>query len=108
MITTGLVLPIIWHNDDTRTKKDLGIDFKLEDCDTKEIIFYHINAILPSNDDNDEYNYTDIHSNGEYYVCPLPIKEVQQKWEAHLKENSLTFLGYLYEGLEYLKKSVSP
>jgi hypothetical protein len=68
-------LPILHHSDNTATFKEMGIDYSLDECELRNMVFYHINAISPYFDNEKEY--TNIHTNGSEYICPLTIKEVK-------------------------------
>jgi hypothetical protein len=69
-------LPIFFHTDNTSDLLNLSIDYKLSDCEIRQVTFYVINAIAPYIEDGKVY--TTIHSNGDNFVCPLNIKEVEK------------------------------
>lgn len=69
-------LPILHHNDSTSLLKDIGVEYSLEQCEVRDMIFYHINAISPYYDNDKEY--TNIHTNGSEYICPLKIEQVRK------------------------------
>jgi hypothetical protein len=70
-----LKLPIFYNTDETSALDKMGVDFPLEDCQIRTVIFYHIAAISPYLDGKKEYTY--IHSNGDKFICPKPLKEVE-------------------------------
>jgi len=72
----NIKLPILFLTDDTCHLESLGLDFNLSDCDVRETTFYKINAISPYFEDG--VNYTTIHSNGDGFICPLDIQEVER------------------------------
>jgi len=69
-------LPIFWNTDDTKVLEDCGlvdqVDFK--DYQIRVLTFYHINIIYKF--DNQD-SYTVIVTNGDTYVCALPIHKVE-------------------------------
>lgn len=72
-----LTLPILFHTDNTSTLKNVGIDYELEDCETREITFLHINAIAPYKEKGKEY--TSIFTNGTEFICVMKVDEVLEK-----------------------------
>lgn len=71
-------LPIFHQTDESEKLKICGKDFDLEDaCEKREVVFYNINAISPYNEDDKQY--TSIHSNGTEYICSLSVKEVEKR-----------------------------
>lgn len=92
MMLTGLKLPIFCHNDETLNLKDGGVDYPLTECDVRTVIFYHIDALSPYLDEDDNNKeYCSIHTNDTEYISTLSVKEVQELLEAHLYR-SLFFL----------------
>lgn len=75
-------LNVFHHSDETSTFKDVGMDYKLSDCEVRPIIFYNINAISPYIIDESEH--CAIHTNNSEYICVLSFSEV-----AKLIENNL-------------------
>ena len=75
-----LKLPIFHHSDKTGEFSRLDIDYNIEDCEQKEIIFYKIDVIAPA--ENDEC--TSIFVGGEEFICSLPMKEVEGKIDRNL------------------------
>ena len=78
-----ILLPILHHSDNTATFKEMGIDYSLDECETRDMTFYHINAISPYYENDKEY--TNIHTNGSEYICTLLIKDVK-----NIIKNSIT------------------
>lgn len=81
----NIKLPILFLTDDICHLESLGIDFNLSDCDVRETTFYNINAISPYYEAG--VNYTTIHSNGDGFICPLDIQEL----EGIILENKATY-----------------
>ena len=75
----GIALPILHHSDSTNSFKDLGIEYPLSECEIREVIFYHINAISPYYDTIEDNEYTNIHSNNTEFLCTLPIDNVKNE-----------------------------
>lgn len=72
---TPIKLDIYHHTDSTSTLKDIGVDYKIEDCEIRPVIFYHINAISPFFDGGKEY--CSVHSNGSEYIANAKFEDVQ-------------------------------
>ena len=86
MLQTPITLPIYFNTDETTSLSDLDIDYPLSDCEIRDVKFYNIAVLLPMFDDLDDNKpYTTIISNGEKFICPLTIKEV----EAQIKKQRL-------------------
>jgi len=81
----NIKLPILFMPESISHLESLGLDFNLSDCDLRETTFYRINAISPYYEDG--VNYTTIHSNGDGFICPLTIQEV----ERIILENKATY-----------------
>ncbi len=69
-------LPIFFHTDNTSDLFNLDVEFKVKDCSIRQVTFYIINAIAPYFEDGKVY--TTIHSNGDNFLCPLSIQEVEK------------------------------
>ena len=72
-------LPIYFHTNDTSSLKELGIEYKLSDCQIREIDFFNIGAISDYIDDSIEESLTSIFSNGFEFICVLDRKQTLQK-----------------------------
>lgn len=71
-----LELPIFHHTDATRSAKDMGLNYELEDADIRPMTFYHVNALSPYFEDGKEYS--SIHTNDSEYTCTMPYKAVRE------------------------------
>ena len=69
-------LPILFLTDDICQLEDLGLDFNLSDAEIRETTFYNINAVSPYLENG--VNYTSIHANGDGFICPLSVEEVEE------------------------------
>lgn len=69
-------LPILFNTDATTQLQNLDIDVSYDDCEVRESLFLNIDVVTPNRKDGK--NYTDIHSNGDFFVCVLSIDEVEQ------------------------------
>ena len=72
MLKTPVILPIFIHTAESAQFDDLNIPFLMEDCDTKDVYFFNINAVSTYTDE-DKKVYTKILSNGDEYVCPFTV-----------------------------------
>lgn len=84
IFTSPLKLPIFFHTDSTRILQDTGVDYKLDDCETREMSFYQIAALSPYIDyDDDKKEYCRIHTNGDTFLCLFNVKEVEGLIDDH-------------------------
>lgn len=74
-----IVLPIFFKTEESKQQELIkGCDYPMEEyCDKRNMVFYAINCIAPFDEDN-KMIYTSIFSNGEEFICALPIKEVEK------------------------------
>lgn len=70
-----LQLPIYYHTPETRQAKETGMSYSIKECKQRLIIFYHISCIGDYIDE-DGNEYTEIHANGELFICPLKASDV--------------------------------
>ena len=68
-------LDIYHHNEQTSTLKDIGVDYSLEDCETRKVTFYSIEAISPYIEGKKEFSC--VHSNNSEFICVLKYKELK-------------------------------
>ena len=71
----NLRLPIVFNTEETLIKTSLEIDVELVDCIIKDMVFYSINAISVYSENG--VIYTTIHSNGDDFICSLPMVQVE-------------------------------
>ncbi len=77
-------LPIFFKTEESKNQELIkGDDYKLGDyCDKRNMVFYTINCLAPY-DEECKMKYTSIFSNGEEFICSLPIKEVEKIIDAN-------------------------
>lgn len=75
-----ITLPIFFKNEAYDIGELTGKQVPYKEFDIRKMDFYHINAVSPhlDADDNDK-EYSCIHSNGSEFICALTIKEVREK-----------------------------
>lgn len=71
-----ITLPIKIHDDTSMQLDELGIKMDIEECPTKEFFFLSISGISRFMDGDVEY--TEIHSNAQCYLSPLPFDKVKE------------------------------
>lgn len=76
-------LPVFHHNEETRNLDDLGVEFKLSDTDTKEITFYHIDAIGPSIVPGDEQEYGNVYVGGNIFNINMSYADLKAEIERY-------------------------
>ena len=75
----SISLPIFFNNDNTEALKLCGIDYTISECETRDVIFYRIDSIADFFDGNDnQRQYSEIHSSGNCFLCMLSKKDVAQ------------------------------
>jgi hypothetical protein len=72
-------LPIYYNTESTTTLSELGIDYNIEDCDTREVIFFQINAIGRYIENDIEG--TTIYANGD------DLYQFHKKWITEIEDN---------------------
>lgn len=82
-----VTLPVFFTNEYTHELVEIGLKYKLTDCDVRRVDFYSIAAIVPyfetqcderSGSRNDDM-YTSIFSSDQEFVCMLPPAEVRRR-----------------------------
>ena len=74
-----ITLPIFFKTEESKHQELInGDDYALaEHCKERKMIFYSISCIGPFEEDN-KLKYTSVFSNGEEFICSLPLKEVEK------------------------------
>jgi len=74
----SIKLPIFFKTDESHAAEISGKSYSLEThCAKRKIIFYNINAIATYTEEGSDKRYTSVFSNGDEFICPLPMKEVE-------------------------------
>ena len=71
-----VIIHIYYNTESTTTLNDLGIEYNLSDCDIRDVIFLHINAIGRYIEDDIEG--TTIYANGVEFISQLKINEIRK------------------------------
>jgi hypothetical protein len=66
-----------YHSESSSQLKDLGIEYSFEDCETRPILFFNINAISYYVDKGK--NYGCVHCNGSEFITVLGFEELKNK-----------------------------
>ncbi len=69
---------VLWHTDESSEAEKLGIDYYIEDLETRAVTFYRIDAISPCKS-YPPYEFTNIHSGGEKWIATVSYNEMKQK-----------------------------
>jgi len=64
-----VTLPIYFHTNDTTSLRELGIAYKLSDCEIRQMEFFTIGAISDYVDDSIDEKLTSIFTNGYEFIC---------------------------------------
>jgi len=67
-------LPVLCHDDTSKSLEELGIKYNLGECDTKLVTFYTINCIAPYLEG--EFTGTHIFTGNTIFVCPFSYDRV--------------------------------
>jgi len=71
-----ITLPIFKHDESSRTLEELAIPYRYADTITGEMTFYTIASIADF--DEEGTHLTEIHANGQIFVCAHPIERVKE------------------------------
>ena len=78
-----ITLPVLFPSDETRELDALGLTTDYDQHEHRPFIFYQINGLVEYRAQGKKY--TTILSNGDTYICPLPIAEVEAKVDHEMK-----------------------
>jgi hypothetical protein len=67
-------LPILHHTDESSSLLSLGVRNSLDQCEINDVYFLNISAIAKYVENGVEY--TEVFSNGDNFICDLPLAEV--------------------------------
>lgn len=70
-------IDVVWHTDQSRALENLDLDYDVEDCTLRTMIFYKIDAISPTTAYAGK-DYTRIFSCGEQFVVPFDMDYVER------------------------------
>jgi hypothetical protein len=88
-----IILPILWNSKEDIKLEELGLgcNKKIEDYNTRDITFYTINVLAPSEEfyDHGKRNMTIIYSNGETFTAKEEIDTIKDKIKQNLKQTIL-------------------
>ncbi len=72
-------LEIMWHTDDTKQLSDLGIDYDIDEVETRKVTFYGISHIK-TNIWDDTHEFTNIYALcGEQYISRLKYNDLKKE-----------------------------
>jgi hypothetical protein len=78
-------LEVLWHTDETKQLDDCGMDYDLEDVESRILVFYGISH-LSINHWDDTHELTNIYSlSGEKYISKYSIQEVKEQIRKQIK-----------------------
>lgn len=69
-----IILPVLCHDDTSKSLQDLGIKYNLNECDTKNVAFYNINCVTPYAEG--DFEGTQIFAGSTIFVSPLKYENV--------------------------------
>lgn len=72
----SITIPIFVHTPETSAAHEQGLDFDLEDCRVQDVTFYALNYVKGYRSNGKEQVYSQIGCNGEIFVSPIPIQEL--------------------------------
>lgn len=71
-----ITLPIYKHDESSHTLEELGIPYRYSETVTGEMTFYNIASIADFDEDGN--HLTEIHANGQIFVCSLTLDQVKE------------------------------
>lgn len=72
-----LKLPILLHTEQTEKMEEMDMSVNYNDCPTGIMTFYCINVTGTFSQNG--RNWTEIHSNGDMFISPMPEEEVEKQ-----------------------------
>jgi hypothetical protein len=88
-----IVIPIYYHNDETLKSEACGMDYNIEKCNIKNMIIYKLNG-MSEYTENNKIVGTNIYFNGDKFVSPLKINEIEEL--INCSENNTVIYKELY------------
>ncbi len=75
---TEIELDVLWHTDGTKVLDECGLEYDIEEVETRKVIFYGISHIAINKWD-DTHEFTNIFAlSGEQYISPLKYNELKK------------------------------
>ena len=71
-------LQVLWHTDTTTALESASIDYDLTDLDTRLVLFFNIDCVMPYEWEKD-IEFCRVHSGGEKFICPMTYEEMVKK-----------------------------
>jgi hypothetical protein len=71
-------IPIYFHTDQTEQFSELGIEFDLEDAETRLMRFPEPPIYVEGKDENEKKPFSLIYAQGEVFECPLSVEELDE------------------------------
>lgn len=71
-----LILPCLYHTDETKSKEDAGLDIDNDEFDIRRAILYSVSLVVPVVDKGKVQN-TKIYSGESSIEVPMKMKEVE-------------------------------
>lgn len=75
----SIELPILCHDQTSRSLEEIGIKYNLTECETKPMSFYHITCITPYVEG--DFTGTHIFCGNSMFVSPLSYEQVVSKMD---------------------------
>lgn len=72
-----IVLPVLCHDDTSKSLENLGIKYNLSECDTKQVTFFVINCVTPYTEG--DFVGSHIFSGNTIFVCPIDYETLTKQ-----------------------------
>lgn len=69
-------LPILFHDDTTKSLEDLGVTVNMGEFQRRLMTFYVVDAINPY--EEKDFSGTQVHSGGQVFVCPYTYEQLKK------------------------------
>ena len=69
----GIEINILYHNDKTKSDKEMGVDFDWRELDVRQCYLNNFDAAHPVY--NNEIEYTEIYFGGQTLICLMEYKD---------------------------------
>jgi len=76
MLSTPIVIPVFFYNDELKLKEDLGMDAPIEDAEVRDMHFFVINSVASYADSEGKLVHTGICSSGSTFISPWNLEKV--------------------------------
>lgn len=81
---TPIQIPVFYHTDETKSLESAGVEFTLEKCEQRTVLFYSIDFVESYEENNKQYSI--IGSGSKFFNSSLAYSEVATLIQRHLQK----------------------